>query len=749
MTNSPVLGSEATAFDLLHPTIRRWIRDEGWTELRAVQADAVDAVIKEGADVVIAAATAAGKTEAAFLPVLTQVAARDRPGAAVLYVSPLKALINDQYNRLETLCGRMEINLVRWHGDAPQGPKARLRREPKGVVLITPESIEALFARRPGDALRIFGNLDFVIVDELHAFFQGVRGLHLACLLKRVDALSERHARRIGLSATIGDLGQAAAWLRPGGGKSVRIIEAHGDSPELRLQVRGYVDPPDGVETEPDTDDEDAGRRPSLAAISDHLFDKLRGSNNLVFAGSRKRVEEVADRLRERSEREGVPNEFFPHHGSLSKGLREELELRLKRGDLPTTAVATTTLELGIDLGSVKSVAQVGAPRSIASLRQRLGRSGRRQGVPAILRIYVREKLAAADAQPIDLLRPNVVRAVAAVRLLIAKFVEPPAQDPAVATTLLHQTLSLIAQRGGIRAQEAYGLLCRNGPLSIITPDDYADLLRAMASAEARLIEQAPDGLLMLGEEGERLVESRTFFALFETDMEWRLIASGRELGTIALSNAVGVGSFVVFAGRRWRVEAVDDRTMVLQVVPHRAGRIPNFNSSSIEPLHDRLLKEMRAVYLVTDVPAFLDPKAANLLKDGRTAFQQLGLDRTQFVACGANTEIFTWRGTATNSVLEVALLMKGRAAESHDLGVSVFRTTPTEALDALQELAHSPPTSVELAAFVAGLRGAMYDQYVPEDLLRTLWARRYNATIEEFAPFLSSLLAQRNRLLA
>ena len=395
--NSPASGSGLeAAYHLLHPKIRRWIRDQGWDELREIQARTILAVLEDDRDILISATTAAGKTEAAFLPILTSIAERSASGFSVLYVSPLKALINDQFRRLEGLCESMEIPVVKWHGDAPQAEKKKAMNKPDGIALITPESIEAMLVRRPADAKRLLSVAEFIVVDELHSFLQGPRGLHVASLLRRIDAMAARPARRVGLSATIGDLGQARAWLRPTDPARVESLEAKSDAPELRLQVRGYVEPPDL--DDPDHaegggagPEQEVPWRIALDSISDHLFETLRGENNLVFGGSRRTVESTADRLRRRSEKAEVPNEFYPHHGSLSKVLREELEDRLKEGRLPTTAVCTSTLELGVDIGSVKSVAQIGAPRSLASLKQRLGRTGRRRGTPSILRIYLRE----------------------------------------------------------------------------------------------------------------------------------------------------------------------------------------------------------------------------------------------------------------------------------------------------------------------------------------------------------------------
>lgn len=733
--------SQSRTFALFDQRIQRWIREQGWRELRPVQEAAGTAILQSTSDVLVAAETAAGKTEAAFLPLLTKAVERvgqgpETDGLAILYISPLKALINDQFRRLETLSERLEIPVTRWHGDAPQGAKQRLIRRPSGVALITPESIEALFIRRPKTAHSLFGSLDAILIDELHAFLQGPRGLHLASLLQRIDLVSTRRARRVGLSATIGDPDLAAKWLCPADPSSVTTVMPSGSQPELKLQIRGYREPPDaddadGLEAE--------GSDDTLSQIADHIFAKLRGSNNLGFAGSRRRVEALADRLRRRSEGAGVPNEFFPHHGSLSRELREELELRLKQGDLPTTAIATTTLELGIDIGSVASVAQVGAPRSIASLRQRLGRSGRREGVPAALRIYVREKHVAADSDPLDLLRLPTVCAYAAVHLLLDKFVEPPATDPSLATVALHQTLSIIAEKGGASAPDLYRTICAPGPLGELTQADYADLLRGMATADVGLIEQAPDRTVMLGGLGEKLTNNRDFYAIFESDEEWRLVASGQPLGTIPLSNVIGVGSIIGFAGRRWRVSAVDDRAKVVEVVSHPAGRLPKFDRLSNEAIHDRLAAEMRSILRASELPPYLDQHACSLLTEGRQAYEALDLERKPLVAANRDTHVFTWRGTNVNSVLAIMFAAAGIQCEVHDVGVTLVDCTPEEARAIIGSVKECPPIE-DLSEFVGNLRLAKYDDFVPEQLLRRLWARRNQAVQSEVDDTLKAL---------
>lgn len=679
-------------------------------------------------DVLVSASTAAGKTEAVFLPLLTRAAERDTAGLSVLYISPLKALINDQHRRLELLAERLELPVARWHGDAPAGPKARMMKSPSGVVLITPESVEALFLRRTRDAERLFAGLEAIVIDELHAFLQGPRGLHLASLLRRIDLLIGRRVRRIGLSATLGDMAFAASWMNPQAPATVdRVAESSG-SPELRLQVRGYEEPP---ESDPKAETLEGEAPQALDVIADHLFETLRGENHLVFGGSRRTVEALSNRLLGRSEKIGVPNEFFPHHGSLSRELREELERRLKEGALPTTGVATTTLELGIDLGSVKSVAQIGAPRSLAGLRQRLGRSGRRAGAPAILRIYTRERHVGHATDPLDRLRPETVRAVAAVRLLLARFLEAPKSDPAVATVLIHQLLSVIVERGGVKADSLYRILCEHGPLSSIEISDFIELLRHLAAPEQALIEQSPDGLIMLGPEGEALTSGREFYAVFETDQEWKLLHGARPLGQIPISNVLAVGSLLAFAGRRWRVIDVDDRARVLSVSPHPSGRLPKFDRQSTEPLDDRVLDEMRKVYLDADMPDWLDAQSLAFLGQGRAAFAKLNLERTGFVTSGGDTHVLLWRGTAMNNVLAVALTGAGIGCEAHDLGVTLADTTPAEAQKLLAQLSRAP-SAATLSEFVEGLQSSKYDHLAPAGLLRRLWARRHAGCCEE-----------------
>lgn len=725
------------SFDRLDREVQRWIRNQGWTALRPVQNRAIEAIFSDRRDVLIAAATAAGKTEAALLPLLSSIAGRRDPGVALLYVAPLKALINDQHKRLVELCDRLDIPVVRWHGDAPQGPKTNLLRSPRGLVLITPESIEAMFLRRPGTVELLFGSLDAIVIDELHAFLQGPRGLHLWSLLNRIDRLNAPRPRRVGLSATLGDLDQACRWLSGANDQPPHRIVVEGGGAELRLQVRAYVDPPEAEAMSARFDDD--GEETALARICDHAFGALRGRNNLFFAGSRARVEEIADRLRRRAETEKLPNEFYPHHGSLSKDLREEVEVRLKEGRLPTTAIATTTLELGIDIGSVHTVAQYGAPRSLSSLRQRLGRSGRRAGTPAIFRNYLREDWIDPDSDPLDRLHLPVVQSVAALSLLAEHFVEPPRAEGALLSVALHQILSLIVERGALPAAALYAAFRPAGPFDTVGPADFADLLRGMARSEPALIEQAPDGSIMLGPLGERLTSSRDFYANFASDEEWRIVHRDKTLGTLPIVNALAIGSIISFAGRRWRAIGVDDRAKLVEVEPHRARRIPKFERASGEPVHDRLARKMREVLEETAVPGYLDPVATALLADARRAHENYGLATGRFLPAGKNCHVMTWRGSETNMMLAVLLTATGFQCETFDVGVTLEGAPADEARDVIAALGACPPIE-ELGRHVRNLIGEKYDALVPEALLRTFWVRRHAHLADEVTALIAEL---------
>lgn len=648
-----------SAYDKLDRTVQKWIRDRGWKELRPIQVEGIEAFFGSKSDIVIAASTASGKTEAAFLPAVSEAistVSSSRRGFSILYIGPLKALITDQAQRLQEMCRESELLIVPWHGDVSASVKSRAMKAPSGVLLITPESLEALFVRRGLELSRIFDSLSAIVIDELHAFLDTERGVQVRSLLARLEVLLGRKIRKIGLSATLGDMSLAKAFLHPEAPNEVQLIEDESSASELRIQLRGYVhDPNDNSKPAP------------LANISDHVFEHLRGSNNLIFGGNRQSVELYADRLRQLCEDAKLPNEFFPHHASLSKSHRQDVEERLKAGRLPTTAICTSTLELGIDIGDVKCVAQIGAPFSVASLRQRLGRSGRREGVPAILRQYAIEQRLDSDCSFADRLRIRLVRAVAMIELLLENWCEPPRSEALHLSTLVHQILSVIAQKGGAKAGDLFEVLCTKGAFSNISQPIFAAVLRSIGRPKINLVEQASDGLLLLGREGERLVEHYSFYAVFQTPEEFRLVANGKELGTIPIDNTVSPGTLLIFSGRRWIVKEVHDRERVIMVAPAKGGKPPLFGGDPGD-IHDKIVDRMFELYENEHNPIYLDNAAISMLEEARREYETYGFSQQSICKLGENAGIIATRaGTVATTTLALAMRSVGARTEQHD----------------------------------------------------------------------------------
>ena len=697
----------SSAFDQLARPVQKWIRQQGWRELRDIQARAIRTIYETDNDLIVAASTAGGKTEAAFFPLISQVldAPAEGGGFDLLYIGPLKALITDQAGRLEGICQEAELPVVPWHGDVSQSVKTRAMKNPKGILLITPESLEALFVRRGLEITRLFGVTRAVVIDELHTVLDSERGVQLRSLLTRLELAIKRPIRRIGLSATLGDMDLARAYLRPDNAEHVTLIEADGGEAELKLQLRGYLSGGGDDNTPSATD-----------AVAAHLFEHLRGSDNLVFAGARQRVEIYADRLRNLCEQEHLPQEFYPHHASLSRDHRDFVERRLKDSSKPTTAVCTSTLELGIDIGDVTCVAQIGAPFTVAALRQRLGRSGRREGQPAILRQYAVETRLSSDSSFVDRLRLGLIRSIAMIDLLLEGWCEPPKPQALHLSTLVHQILSVIAQRGGAPANILYSVLCREGPFRQVTPAMFTDVLRALGHPETGLIEQTDGGLLLLGQNGERLVEHYSFYAVFKTPEEYRLVSNGRDLGTLPIDNILSPGMMLIFSGRRWLVQEIHDREKVIMVKPAKAGVPPVFGGDPGE-IHDEVIERMFDVLEADTKPLYMDANALEMLEEARLNYAQMGFANASLVNLGEETSIIATRvGTMKTTTLALALRSFGFSVEQYDGFLQVEGGDETPPLQMVLERIASGE-AVDLFIGVGNLMSEKFHPYLTADL--------------------------------
>lgn len=508
--------------------------------------------------------------------------------------------------------------------------------------------------------------------------------------------------------------------------------------PDTARIVVNAVDPEDGASPAPfdpvtpgsdaervsrgSVDSDEECEDPAFDRLCDHLYRHLRGTHNLVFANSRQHVERVADRLRRTSERELVPNEFLPHHGSLAKALREDVESRLKQGTLPLTAICTSTLEMGIDIGSVESIAQVGAPPSVASLRQRLGRSGRR-GSPAVLRMYALEDGLTTRSSVSDALRAETVQSIAMLELLLQRWCEPPASEAFHYSTLVQQVLSLIAQHGGIRAMEAWRVLCESGPFATVDRARFAHLLRGLG--QRQILAQMGEGTLVLGPLGEKIVNHYQFYSAFVSSEEYRVVHGSRTLGQLPMSRPLQPGIHLIFGGRRWKVVDVDTDARVIEVVPSAGGQVPRFDGSA-GAVHDRVRRQMFDVYRSAEVPVYLSGGARELLRQGRDAFARLGLGDQRVVAEGRTVLVFPWAGDRVLDTLVLALVAPKREVGRDGIAVRIENSTVERVRDQLRRVVEGGPIdTLALARSAKDPAQEKYDNLVPEELAAEDFAAR------------------------
>lgn len=727
-----------TMFERLAPPLQRALWELGWKGLRDMQVAALSLILDTQDDVVIAAATAAGKTEAAFLPLLTRLwerkslvenaspAASDlestaSPRGVILYVAPVKSLINDQMERLQVFCERMDIPVYPWHGDVSQSVRKRFFVDSRGVVLITPESLEALLFRRGADLRQVFAEIEAVVIDELHAFIGNVRGRQLQSLLHRLEMQLSQRVRRIGLSATLGDMGLAAEFLRPGHGSAVRMVATPGEKRRLQLAVKAILKPSKVTATNQDAD----------VVIAAELFERLRGANYLIFPSGVGMVEFYADALRKHCEEAGLPVTYFPHHGRLAKSEREATEAELKRGNLPVSAICTTTLEMGIDIGAIKGVVQIGAPQTVANLCQRIGRAGRREGDTAVLWQYCIAQILSPDAGCTASLHKDLIQAVAVIQLFLTKWYEPPTVGALHYSTLVQQLLSLVAERHGITAAHGYQVLCQTGPFNEVSEVNFIAVLRAMVAND--LLMQDANRLLLHGRKGEKLVNHYTFYAAFPDSQEYRLRYSGKELGTLPLPSTSLQGDVVTFAGRRWCTKHIDHEKRLVDLSVSPKGLLPRTGGSGV-PVHRRVRQEMRAVLAAGDLPEWLDSIAKTLLSDARVQYKKLLLDETCYAVEGRTVHLFLWQGDRVQAALAALLTSQGAQAENEGICVSVKSSSPRILAEIMAKIADKPCPTPDAILLRRKLGNSeKWDWVLPDDLFLASYASRTLAIEEAF----------------
>jgi ATP-dependent Lhr-like helicase len=629
-------------FYRLAPFIQEFIYRKRWDELREAQVEACRVLFDTPNHLLIASGTASGKTEAVFFPALTELHERPSKSVGILYISPLKALINDQFERLNELLQEAGIPVWHWHGDVSQTEKTKLMKKPSGVLQITPESLEGLLMNRPNAIPALFHDLRYIIIDEVHAFMGSDRGIQVLCQLTRIERMAYCTPRRIGLSATLSDYDSATDWISAGTDKRTEIVSPQGGR-KLKLSVEHF--------SFPDARNEEEAKMLEYAkqAYHDYIYDHTHHKKALVFTNSRSDAELMTLELRRIAAKRHEPDVFYVHHGSISAMLREEAEAALRTGYGPAVAAATLTLELGIDLGELERVVQLGAPYSSSSFVQRLGRSGRR-GNAASEMLFVCPEEEDEEAQLPARMPWMLLRAIAVIELYVReKWVEPLDVRQMPVGLLYHQTMSALKSLGEAEPAELARAVLTLPSFKQIQPEDYKIFLNYLLQTDH--IQRTEEGTLIIGLMGERIVNNFRFYAVFKDDEEHVVYNGTEEIGSI--TTVPPPGYCFTLAGKLWKVEEVDTKHQAVYVKSSR-GKVDTLWLGTGGDVHTRVMQKMREILADDVIYSYLAPNAVNRLERARRLVKESGMLSSYVIPAGGDSFfIMPWVGSKQFRTLE------------------------------------------------------------------------------------------------
>lgn len=650
------------AFDRYAPFVQEYIYQNHWENLRSIQVAAADAIFNTDENVLLTASTASGKTEAAFFPIIT-LFSEDMPSSVgCIYIGPLKALINDQFSRLNDLCAEADIPVWHWHGDVAQSHKAKLMKHPSGILQITPESLEALLLHKHAAIAKLFGDLRFVVIDEVHSLLRGDRGGQTLCLIERLSRIAGVNPRRIGLSATIGDPEGTGEFLSLGTGRKTVIPKIDAKGSKWRLSMEHfYVKDAQAAEDkqipgalpvlEEKTDDAPANADPGIG----YIFEHTRGKKCLVFVNSREECEMVTTTLRHYCELNHEPDRFLVHHGNLSASYRETAEGIMKDDSQYMTTVTTATLELGIDIGRLERAFQIDAPWTVSSFLQRMGRTGRRE-LPPEMWFVIREDEPEVRAMLPTTIPWKLLQGIALVQLYLEeRWVEPPRLDRLPFSLLYHQTMSTLASCGELSPRALADRVLRLHYFHRITQEDYRVLLRHLIATDH--IQQTEQGGLIVGLAGERVINSFKFYGVFQESEEYTVRSESQELGTVV--SPPPVGEKLAIAGHVWQVLDVDHKRRLIYCQQVK-GSVPAYFGQCPGDLHTKILTRMRRVLQEDRQYPYLMKNAVARLEQARFTAAHSGAAEKPLINLGGNMWcLLPWVGTYTFLTMERFLKIK------------------------------------------------------------------------------------------
>lgn len=590
----------------------------GWTCLRPVQEEA-GAVLLDGHNAVILAPTAGGKTEAAMFPLLSTLLDDQPDGVGILYIAPIKALLNNQEDRLGLYTEMIGLHRVVWHGDVGDSRRKRFLSEPAELLMTTPESLEVMLVSKKVDSAALFGDVRAVVIDEVHALAGTDRGAHLMSVLERISGLSRHDVQRIGLSATVGNPEAILEWLRGTSSRNGFVVDPPRDRARRELLIV---------------------HRSSLPELADDAARFVSGRKTFLFCQSRAATEAFAQGIH----RTGTA--VFVHHSAVSREERMLAEERFQRGS-DACIVCTSTLELGIDVGDLDRVLQAEAPPTVSSFLQRMGRTGRREGQAANT-IFLCET------------SEGVLQAIALIELAKSGWVENISVSNRCWPVLIHQLLALSLAGDGVTAEDAWAQLSRVPDFQGIARTEFDCLITELVQDQALRL---GSGRLVLGPKAEKQFGRRNFmelFTVFSSPETYTVQGPGGQVvGTLQqdfVDRLVeGVSSFLL-AGRPWVAIRVQHEDRRILVEPGPRGREPRWGGYVPQFLSFEVSQQILAVLCSEDPYPYLSPGAADVLHERRTALQDVLVPQLGgFEYADGEATWWTFAGGKINATLRYA----------------------------------------------------------------------------------------------
>lgn len=719
-----------SAFDRYAPFVQEYIYRNRWENLRAIQVAAAEAIFNTDDNVLLTASTASGKTEAAFFPIITLFSEDPPASVGCIYVGPLKALINDQFSRLNDLCAEADIPVWHWHGDVAQSHKSRLMKHPSGILQITPESLEAILLHKHAAVPKLFGDLRFVVIDEVHSLLRGDRGGQTLCLIERLSRMAGVNPRRIGLSATIGDPEGTGAFLSLGTGRRTIIPKIETKGSKWRLSMEHFyvkdVQAAEGKDVQdalPVLEEKTAEAPKNADPGLGYIYEHTRGKKCLVFVNSREECETVTTTLRQYCELQHERDRFLIHHGNLSASYRETAESVMKDDSQYMTTVTTATLELGIDIGRLERAFQIDAPWTVSSFLQRMGRTGRRESPPEMW-FVMREDEPEARAMLPATIPWKLLQGISLVQLYLEeRWCEPPRLDGLPYSLLYHQTMSTLASSGELSPKALADRVLRLHYFHRVSQEDYKVLLRHLIKTDH--IQQTEQGGLIVGLAGERVVNSFKFYGVFVESEEYTVRSESQELGTVCLPPPVG--EKLAIAGHVWVVLDVDHKRHLVYCEQVK-GSIPAYFGECPGDLHTKILQRMRRVLKEDKQYPYLMKNAVARLAQARYTAEHSGAADTPLINLGGNMWcLLPWVGTYSFLAMERFLKIKC----GDRLGLKNFdsarpyymqftmKTSAEDFYRIVKEEIQKPIDPLELVYPKELPLFDKYDEYLPEELVR------------------------------